>query len=98
MLVGLVASSCTPAESTTEESPAYTQTRPAFTGRTTGEAGTDLRLTDITASAGIHFRHATGAFGEKWMPETMGSGVTVLDYDGDGWPDLFFVSSMALLQ
>ena len=93
LLAGVLAASCSPAESTTEESPAYTQTRPAFTSRTTGEVVTDLRLTDITAEAGIDFRHATGAFGDKWMPETMGSGVTVLDYDGDGWPDLFFVSS-----
>ena len=92
-LVGIGTAACSPAESTTEESPSYTETRPSFSSRTTSEASTDLRLTDITASAGIDFRHATGAFGDKWMPETMGSGVAVFDYDGDGWPDLFFVNS-----
>ena len=41
---------------------------------------------------GIDFTHVTGATGRKWMPETMGGGVAVLDYDGDGRPDLLFVS------
>ncbi len=52
-----------------------------------------LRFTDIAASAGIDFVHETGAFGEKWMPETMGSGGGFLDYDVDGLPDLFLVNS-----
>jgi hypothetical protein len=42
---------------------------------------------------GIDFVHVNGARGDKWMPETMGGGVAVLDYDGDGRPDLLFVSS-----
>ena len=41
---------------------------------------------------GVDFVHVTGAAGKKWMPETMGGGVAVLDYDGDGRPDLLFVS------
>jgi len=85
------ATSCGADEPAVDESPAYTETT-TFTTRTTSEATTNIRLTDITSDAGIDFRHATGAFGDKWMPETMGSGVTVFDYDGDDWPDLFFVS------
>ena len=77
----------------TAEAPSYTQTRPSFTARAGADATTSIRFTDVTAEAGIRFVHATGAFGEKWMPETMGSGVIVLDYDGDGWPDLFFINS-----
>ena len=51
------------------------------------------KFTDITRAAGITFRHHTGAAGEKFLPETMGGGVAVLDYDGDGKPDLYFVNS-----
>jgi hypothetical protein len=51
-----------------------------------------LRFTDVTEAAGIHFRHFNGAAGRKLLPETMGSGVAVLDYDGDGLQDLLFVN------
>ena len=50
-------------------------------------------FTDVAAAAGIHFRHNNGAFGSKYLPETMGSGVCVIDYDGDGFQDVFFVNS-----
>jgi enediyne biosynthesis protein E4 len=49
---------------------------------------------DVTAQAGIHFKHNSGAFGKKYLPETMGSGVCFIDYDNDGWQDIFFVNSM----
>lgn len=87
------ATACGPDESEDAEAPSYTRTRPSFTAREGSDATTSIRFTDVTAAAGIDFVHATGAFGEKWMPETMGSGVVVLDYDGDRWPDLFFVNS-----
>jgi hypothetical protein len=53
-----------------------------------------IRFTDVTEKSGIHFRHNNGAFGKKYLPETMGSGVCVLDYDNDGWQDILFVNSM----
>jgi hypothetical protein len=49
---------------------------------------------DVTQAAGIHFRHNNGAYGKKYLPETMGSGVCVIDYDDDGWQDILFVNSM----
>jgi hypothetical protein len=56
-------------------------------------AAAPVVFTDATAASGISFRHTNGAFGKKYLPETMGSGVVVLDFDGDGAQDLFFVNS-----
>jgi enediyne biosynthesis protein E4 len=53
-----------------------------------------IQFTDVTATAGIHFKHNSGAFGKKYLPETMGSGVCFIDYDNDGWQDIFLVNSM----
>jgi enediyne biosynthesis protein E4 len=47
---------------------------------------------DITAQAGIHFNHNNGAFGKKWLPETMGPGCAFIDYDNDGFPDILLVN------
>jgi hypothetical protein len=54
-----------------------------------------VTFSDVTAAAGVRFRHVNGAFGKKYLPETMGSGVALLDYDGDGRLDLLFVNSKA---
>jgi hypothetical protein len=53
----------------------------------------DVRFTDVTAQSGIRLVHRNGASGRKLLPETMGSGVAVIDFDDDGKPDLFFVNS-----
>ncbi len=53
-----------------------------------------IQFSDVTAAAGIHFKHNSGAFGKKYLPETMGSGVCFIDYDNDGWQDIFLVNSM----
>lgn len=52
-----------------------------------------LQLRDVTESAGVAFRHQRGGRGEKHLPETMGAGVAWLDFDGDGWLDLYLVQS-----
>jgi enediyne biosynthesis protein E4 len=51
-----------------------------------------FRLVDVTASSGIHFRHNSGAYGGKLLPETLGAGCAFLDYDRDGWQDILLVN------
>jgi hypothetical protein len=53
-----------------------------------------IQLSDVTAQAGISFRHNSGAFGKKYLPETMGSGACFIDYDHDGWQDILLINSM----
>jgi enediyne biosynthesis protein E4 len=53
-----------------------------------------FQLVDITTSAGIDFRHNNGAFGAKYLPETMGPGCAFFDYDNDGWLDILLVNGM----
>src|SRR5687768_9749758 len=50
------------------------------------------RFVDVTARAKIDFVHQSGASPEKYMMETFGSGVAWIDYDNDGFPDLYFVN------
>jgi len=48
-----------------------------------------VRFTDVTGDSGLRFTHQQG--GEE-TPTTLGGGVTVLDFNQDGRPDLFFVN------
>ncbi|MGA2413413.1 MAG: CRTAC1 family protein [Candidatus Sulfotelmatobacter sp.] len=57
-------------------------------------AAAGFRLVDVTSSAGLQFQHNSGAFGGKFLPETLGSGCAFLDYDRDGWQDILLVSGM----
>lgn len=52
-----------------------------------------VQFTDITTAAGLKFKHNNGAFGESWMPETVGSGVAFIDYNGDGYQDIYLSNS-----
>src|SRR5215217_2941513 len=53
-------------------------------------------FTDVTARVGINFRHNASPTSQKYLPETMGAGVALFDFDGDGRLDLFFTNGAAL--
>lgn len=50
------------------------------------------QLEDVTAKAGIGFVHTSSAE-KRYIVESMGGGVIVLDYDRDGWPDIYFTNA-----
>jgi hypothetical protein len=62
--------------------------------KTTSDSAERIRFEDITRAAGIRFVHNNGAFGKKYLPETLGPGVGFIDYDNDGWQDIFLVNGM----
>jgi enediyne biosynthesis protein E4 len=57
-----------------------------------------VNFTDITAQSGITFRHAASPTSQKYLPETMGGGVALFDYDNDGRLDIFFTNGARLLD
>lgn len=60
--------------------------------------GTDLKypeLVDITASTGIHFDHLSSPE-QKYIVESMSGGVALIDYDRDGWPDIYFTNAQTV--
>jgi len=59
-----------------------------------GPAASTVTFRDVTQQSGIRFVHNNGAFGKKFLPETLGPGVAFIDYDNDGWPDIFLVNGM----
>ena len=48
-------------------------------------------FTDATEASGVDFVHRNHATEERYLPETMGTGVAVFDLDGDDLPDLLFM-------
>jgi hypothetical protein len=66
---------------------------PATQSAAQSEGPPAIPFTDITQAAGIDFVHVNGAYGERLMPETIGSGLAFLDYDRDGDQDLLLINS-----
>lgn len=58
-----------------------------------GSSKTDIpQLVDITASTGIHFNHLATPE-QRYIVESMSGGVALIDYDGDGYPDIYFTNA-----
>src|SRR2546423_6311198 len=56
-------------------------------------AETEMFVEVPSASSGISWVHVSGQSSEMYMPETVGPGCAFLDYDNDGWMDIYLVNS-----
>jgi enediyne biosynthesis protein E4 len=53
------------------------------------------QLVDITASTGINFEHLSSPEA-KFIAESMSGGVALIDYDRNGWPDIYFTNAQSV--
>ena len=58
-------------------------------------ASVPVRFVDVARAAGINFKQDATASEQKYYLETMGTGLGWIDYDQDGWMDLYLVQSAA---
>ncbi len=61
----------------------------------TAAAQAPIAFEERASAAGLDFVHATGAVGDRYMVETMGSGVAAADFDQDGYVDLYWAQGAA---
>lgn len=59
-------------------------------------SGSPIQFRDVTARTGIEFRHCSGNDPQKHFPTSLGSGVALLDCDGDGWLDIYLATTRNL--
>jgi hypothetical protein len=78
------------------EEPAGRSPRAPASGPSSGGSSSPIRFRDITDGSGITFVHCSGNGPEKEFPTCLGSGVALLDYDRDGWLDIYFATTRNL--
>jgi enediyne biosynthesis protein E4 len=59
-------------------------------------APTPGKFTDVTSELGVHFKNESSHTSKKYLPETIGAGVALFDYDNDGWLDIYLVNGAPL--
>lgn len=75
--------------------PARTQTTNQQASKQAPAAELYPELVDITKSTGIHFEHFSSPE-QKFIVESMSGGVALIDYDHDGWPDIYFTNAQSV--
>jgi enediyne biosynthesis protein E4 len=60
------------------------------------EPGGPIQFRDVTRDTGIDFVHTDGSSGRRYIVETVASGLALLDYNGDGYTDIYFLNGSAL--
>src|SRR5437868_1971555 len=55
-------------------------------------AASGVKFLDVTRALGVQFKHEASPTSQKYLVETMGAGVALIDCDGDGRLDIFFVN------
>jgi hypothetical protein len=68
----------------------------AFVGADGAGAESPILLRDVAAECGMTFRHSDGSTGQRYIVETVASGLATLDYDGDGLCDVYFLTGTPL--
>ncbi|MGH9491500.1 MAG: FG-GAP repeat domain-containing protein, partial [Terriglobales bacterium] len=58
-----------------------------------GPAGPGIFAAVPAAESGIHWVHVNAMSPMRYLPETVGSGCAFVDYDNDGWMDIFLVNT-----
>jgi hypothetical protein len=61
-----------------------------------GQSNCSITLRDVTRQTGIDFVHTDGSSGQRYIVETVSCGLALLDYDGDGDVDVYFVNGSPL--
>src|SRR6202048_2123371 len=75
--------------------PAATSAQSAVRTLDSPTAGSLVQLVDITASTGIQFEHLSSPE-QRYIVESMSGGVALVDYDRDGWPDIYFTNAQSV--
>jgi len=74
----------------------YSAAIPVGTPQTSPQTSAQLpQLVDITGSTGIKFEHLSSPE-QKYIVESMSGGVALIDYDRDGWPDIYFTNAQSV--
>jgi enediyne biosynthesis protein E4 len=67
--------------------------QPSATNQSAAQSEATLpQLVDISDSTGINFEHVSSPE-QKYIVESMSGGVALIDYDRDGWPDIYFTNA-----